>query len=125
MAGVRQGGVLSPDLYSIYVDDLIRVLKSSGIGCYLHRSFAAAPFYADDLVVMSPSLKGLQRLLNLCNDYCIQWDIRLNVKKTKNLFFGCKLAPSHSLQLNGVDIKWEAKWKYIGITVKSGLRSQF
>ena len=71
MAGVRQGGVLSPDLFSIYVDDLIRVLKSSGIGCYLHRSFAAAPFYADDLVVMSPSLKGLQRLLNLCNDHCI------------------------------------------------------
>ena len=73
------------------------------------------------MVVMSPSLKGLQRLLNLCNDYCIQWDIRLNAKKTKNLFFGCKTAPTHSLKLNDADIKWEAKWKYLGINLKSGL----
>ena len=121
MAGVRQGGVLSPDLYSIYVDDLIHLLKSSGIGCHSNRAFESALFYADDMVVMSPSLKGLQRLLNLCNDYCIQWDIRLNAKKTKNLFFGCKTAPTHSLKLNDADIKWEAKWKYLGINLKSGL----
>ena len=33
-AGVRQGGVLSPDFYSIYVNDLLIILKNLGIGCY-------------------------------------------------------------------------------------------
>ena len=41
-------------------------------------------------------------------------------KKTKNLFFGCKTAPPHTLKLNGVEIQWETKWKYLGVTLKSG-----
>ena len=45
-AGVRQGGVLSPDLYNIYVDGLIHIIQNSGIGCYVHKVFAAALFYA-------------------------------------------------------------------------------
>ena len=65
LAGVRQGGVLSPDLYSIYVDELIKKLQRSGIGCHVAHIFAAAIFYADDMCILAPSLKGLQRLLNL------------------------------------------------------------
>ena len=40
-AGVRQEGILSPDFYSLYIDDLFRILESSGIGCYLVHTFAA------------------------------------------------------------------------------------
>ena len=87
-AGVRQGGVLSPDFYSLYVDDLFRILESSGIGCYLVNKFAAALMYADDMALLAPSLKGLQRLLRLCELYCHAWDIKLNAAKSKNLSFG-------------------------------------
>ena len=34
LAGVRQGGVLSPDFYGLYVDELIAILIASGVGCY-------------------------------------------------------------------------------------------
>ena len=102
LAGVRQGGVLSPDLYSIYVDGLINILKSSGAGCHYNLSFAAALLYADDMAVIAPSLKGLQRLLDLCNDYCIKWDIRLNAKKNqKSLLWLQNSAPAYS----------QAKWR--------------
>ena len=87
-AGVRQGGVLSPDFYNIYVDDLVCILKSSGIGCYIRNVFAAALLYADDMCILDPSLKGLQRLLDICSSYCVQWDVCLNPKKTKNMLFG-------------------------------------
>ena len=73
-AGVRQGGVISPDLYCIYVDGLISILQSLGIGCYIKNVFAAAIFYADDMAVLSPSIKGLQRLLDVCAEYCKDWD---------------------------------------------------
>ena len=82
-AGVRQGGSLSPTFYSIYVDELVGILEASGVGCYYLNKFAAALIYADDMAVLLPSLKGLQKLFNLCEKYCIAWDIRLNAKKNK------------------------------------------
>ena len=121
-AGVRQGGVLSPDLYSIYVDCLIGILQSSEIGCYVGGKFAASFFYADDMCVIAPSLKGLQKLLNLCGSYCEQWDICLNAKKTKNMFFGKKINLEHRLLLDGKPIEWVKEWKYLGVVLKSGTR---
>ena len=91
IAGVRQGGVLSPDSYGLYVDDLLSLLEASGIGCYLLNKFAAALMYADDLTLLSPSIKGLQRLLILCENYCNEWDIKLNPKKSK--LFGLTKVP--------------------------------
>ena len=119
-AGVRQGGVLSPDFYSIYVDKLINILKKSGAGCHIQRIFAAALFYADDMAVIAPSIKGLQRLLDLCHAYCVEWDILLNAKKTKNVFFGKGVAPTHSTHINNVPIPWVNQWTYLGVNVKSG-----
>ena len=46
---MRQGGILSPDLYNIYVNDLICKLRKSKIGCHISEIFAAALFYADDM----------------------------------------------------------------------------
>ena len=119
-AGVRQGGVLSPDFYGIYVDELICILKSSNVGCYVLEKFAAALIYADDMAILAPSLRGLQKLLLLCESYCIEWDIKLNPGKTKNLSFGAKSQPSCSLQLNGSSIEWVTKWKYLGVTLLHG-----
>ena len=48
--GIRQGGVLSPDFYSIYVDDLICIMRSSGVGCYLVEKFAAALMFNEILI---------------------------------------------------------------------------
>ena len=119
-AGVRQGGVLSPDLYSLYIDDLITILKSLGIGCYVRGIFAASLFYADDMAVLAPSIKGLQKLLDACNSYCEVWDIKLNEKKTKNICFGIGSTPTHSLSLNGSIIPWENQCVYLGMMLKSG-----
>ena len=121
-AGVRQGGVLSPDFYSIYVDELITILKSSGIGCYVHNIFAAAMFYADDMAIIAPSIKGLQRLLDICGAYCDKWDICLNAKKTRNMSFGTKKEVGFQVTLNGVNVQWAVEWKYLGVVLKSGKR---
>lgn len=121
-AGVRQGGVLSPDFYGLYVDDLFLILESSGIGCYYVDKFAAALMYADDMALLAPSLKGLQKLLLLCEDYCDDWDIKLNANKSKNMAFGKGSTPTHCLTLNSAPIEWVPKWKYLGVTVLAGRR---
>ena len=53
-AGVGQGGVLSPDFYSIYVDGLLQQLKQMRKGCHFLSQFAAALFYADDICIIVP-----------------------------------------------------------------------
>ena len=57
LSGVRQGGVLSPDLYCLYVDDLIRRLEVLNVGCYISQMFLAALLYADDMALLAPSVK--------------------------------------------------------------------
>ncbi|CAL4144648.1 unnamed protein product, partial [Meganyctiphanes norvegica] len=58
--GVRQGGVLSPLLFSLYVDDLLVKLKNNGIGCHIGHHFVGAFGYADDLILLSPSVQGME-----------------------------------------------------------------
>ena len=100
-AGVRQGGVLSPDFYCIYVDELLVKLQNSGKGCHYLGYFAAGLFYAEDMCILSPSIKGLETLLRLCEEYCIEWDIGLNAKKSRNHYFGKRKIISHDILLNG------------------------
>ena len=117
-AGVRQGGILSPDFYSIYIDGLVDVLSRAGIGCHIRNIFLSILLYADDMALMAPSLKGLQKMLDLTENYCRQWDILLNPKKSKNMIFGQKHCLPN-LQLDGNILEWVEKWTYLGITLRS------
>ena len=120
IAGVRQGGILSPCLYCIYVDELIKVLESMKVGCYILETFMAALLYADDIALLAPSVKGLNLLLRTCSEYCIEWDICLNEKKSKAMQFGKKCENLFTLGLNGKPIEWVQTWPYLGVQLVSG-----
>ena len=64
--GVRQGGVLSPVLFAVYVDDILRRLSASGLGCFLGDFQLGYIMYADDLVLISSSLLLLQKMIKIC-----------------------------------------------------------
>ena len=67
-AGVRQG-VLSPN-FCLYIDELVRILKQTRVGCYIRELFISALLYADDMALLAQSLKGLQILLKEYQDFC-------------------------------------------------------
>ena len=85
--GVKQDGVLSPILFSVYLDDLFSKLQESGIGCKLGNSYAGCLAYADDLSFLSPTKKGLQKLVDLCEECAIENDILFNGNKSQFLIF--------------------------------------
>ena len=60
--GVRQGGILSPYLFNVYMDDLSLRLKKNYAGCRIANNIINHLFYADDLVLICPSHRGLQEL---------------------------------------------------------------
>ena len=119
MAGVRQGGILSPNFYSLYVDGLVEILAAAGIGCHVRNTFLSILLYADDMCLIAPSLKGLQRLLLLTENYCADWDIMLNPKKSKNMQFGKRVVDLPPLRLDGKNLDWVDKWTYLGVTILS------
>ena len=57
--GVCQGGILSPTLFSVYVSELIELLHDSGCGCYVNRTFIGCLMYADDLLLLFPTVGGM------------------------------------------------------------------
>ena len=54
--GVKQGGVLSPILFCIYIDSLLKSLAVSGVDCLIGRLFVGTLVYADDIVLCPPQL---------------------------------------------------------------------
>ena len=62
----------------------------------------------------------LQKLLRACEAYCKEWDICLNPKKSRNLYFGRRWDNLCELELNGAKIQWANQWKYLGVDLLSG-----
>ena len=67
--GVKQGGVISPILFCIYMDNLLHGLAASGIGCHMGNVYAGAFGYADDLILLSPSVAALHKMSDICEKY--------------------------------------------------------
>ena len=88
---VQNGGILSPDFFGFYMHDLITQLKSSGFGCNIIHILIACLFFADDIVLLSPSRHGLQKMLDICVSYCKSFCLDFNVKKSKSMVIGKSL----------------------------------
>ena len=95
-------------------------MEKSKKGFHYYGIFAAALFYADDMAVLAPSVKGLENLLSICGMYCADWDICLNAKKSRTLYFGKKVDIRYTILLNGKPVEWVDEWVYLGLTLKSG-----
>ena len=88
--GVRQGSLVSPHLFNVYVDELSVRLNGAEIGCSVGRVNVNHAMYADDLALIAPSTKGLQRLIDICVDYGSQHDVIFNAKKSAVMNFCSK-----------------------------------
>ena len=88
--GVRQGCILSPILFNLYLDEFPRLLESSRDtdSIILPNGLPLnCLFYADDLILISRSAAGLQKQLNILHSYSEKWLLKINLKKTKTLIF--------------------------------------
>ncbi len=75
---MRQGSIMSPKLFAIYVDDLTQSLIKSKIVCMLDEVCYNHIFYADDLCLMASCTIALQKLLDICHEYGVEHDVIYN-----------------------------------------------
>ena len=88
--GVKQGGVLSPILVCIYIDNLLMSLKKNDIGCHVGSHFCGAFGFADDIMLLSPSVSGLQNMLDCCSEFASTNNVEFNPSKSKCITFSQK-----------------------------------
>ena len=65
---VKQGGILSPKLFNVYVDVRSQQLNKVMVGCCMNSKVINHLYYANDLVLLSPSAHGMQKLLSECEN---------------------------------------------------------
>ena len=84
MNGVKQGGILSPVLFTMYLDILLNQLQSCGLGCYIGQTFMGAFAYADDIILLSPTKQSMHGMLKLANMFSKQYNIKFGVGTKKD-----------------------------------------
>ena len=67
--GVRQGAILSPSLFCVYLDTLLTRLRDAGVGCHIGGSFSGPFGYSEDVTLLAPSRQALQVMLDVCKDF--------------------------------------------------------
>ena len=67
--GVKQGGVISPLLFSCYIDKLFFTIRTFSLGYHVGTSYAGAFGYADDIALVAPSMQCLKKMIIICEKY--------------------------------------------------------
>ena len=123
--GVRQGAILSAILYCFYVNDLFKILRRNGSGCWINSNYFGILGYSDDSFLLAPSLDSLQEMLNVCEAYALSHNLKFSTDanpakcKTKCLAFLARDRPLRQVQLCGNPLPWVSHGKHLGNTVEN------
>ena len=121
--GVKQGGPLSPKLFSVYIDNMINKLSELDGGCNIEGVNTSTILYADDTVLLFESKDQLQQAINHLQDYCTDHEIRLNINKTK-YFSTRRTSSKETISINGAELETVSKFKYLGWWLEKNLGNQ-
>ncbi len=116
--GVKQGCVLSPILFNIFISDLPAIFDASCDPVELHDITLSCLLFADDLVIVSKTATGLQTSLNKLEKYCSKWNLYVNIAKTNVVIFnksGKLLNKKHQFFYGNQLIEISRSYKYLGI----------
>lgn len=124
--GVRQGDVLSPKIFNLFINDLPDILSSCENHVNVNERRIDCLMYADDIVLFSDTSEGLQQRLDKLSLFCSKWCLTVNLKKTQVMIFnksGRHL--NYNFHLDGKSVSCTYNFKYLGITfIPSGKFSQ-
>ena len=125
--GVKQGAVLSPRLFCVYTDDLFTLLRKKRTGCWVNGIYIGIVGYADDLLLLSPTLEGLQEMVKTCEDFAHNHNLKFSTStdikkcKTKCMAFTKRKIDLKDIKLNGKVLPWVTSAKHLGCKLTNNI----
>ena len=113
--GVRQEGVTSGIFFAVYINELLKILRKSGLGCHINGIFYGAVIFADDIFLLSASRNGLQVMVDMCSQFASSRNLTFGTNvdqeksKTKCIILSKKSKlnfQAMNISLNGDQLPW-------------------
>ena len=122
--GVRQGCLISPVLFALYLNDLNRQIKESSQGVMVDDISIHSLLYADDLVLLAKNRKDLQSQLDTLDKFSKSLKMEVNLDKTKVMLIQKQKSRAKSKRnkpwkIGDKELKECTSYKYLGVTLKS------
>ena len=117
--GVRQGCVMSPDLFSLYSENIFRNVEDIN-GIIIGGRIINNIRYADDTVLIADSEQDLQHLVDAVVAHSEQLGLELNCKKTQIMVVTKKNdIPRCNIHVNGNILQQVDRYNYLGTVITS------
>ena len=122
-AGVKQGCILSPLLFCLFLNDLQNFISFGSYGIDLDMCTIYILLFADDLVLFAESKVELQRLINRLKLYCDTFKLKINLNKTNIMVFrnGGYLRHYEKWFYDNIPLRVVTYYKYLGLVISSRL----
>jgi len=125
LIGLQQGCVMSPILFSIFINGLAFQLESQGYGVRVRGHWVGSLFYADDIVLLATSQEELQKMMAIVSAFCDTWCLSINNSANKTEVMECGRAahiskspmyrPSFCYNMQGKEIRRTQSYVYLGV----------
>ena len=124
--GLKQGCKLSPLMFSLLMTSLVKEIKEKGkhgIQLIANGVDIFVLVFADDIVLLSDTVPGLQNQINSMQAAADRLGLRVNVHKTKVMSFrlGGHMAGHEKWYLKGQRLDVVSAYKYLGVTLSTKL----
>ncbi len=124
--GVRQGGVASPFLFTVYLDELLVRLEKTNVGCYISHEWYGGFGYVDDMELQCPSIKGLHQLVSTCTEFGREYGVTYNSIMSMCIAF-CKgkarnVEEMPRIYLEDQALSWVLRVKFLGLHINYDLK---
>ena len=118
LRGVLQEGVISPTLFKFFLDDLGEYLDTTK-GIRVGNIQISHLLFADDLIFVSETSSGLQKLIAGLQVFSKQWHMEVNLSKTRISTFNAKYEIGnhvHKFYYCNNEISEAYDYDFLGIT---------
>ena len=114
--GVRQGCILSPLLFNIFMSDLPRKLNQNCNVSISDEVKINCLLWADDIILLSETEEGLRSLLKDIDTYCKENGLNINIDKTKCMIFNkTGRLIRRNFYLGNIKLENVRSYKYLGL----------
>ena len=126
-SGLRQGCVLSPLLFRLYINELPQLLKDNGLGVKVDEGTKVPGLlYADDLAIFADSDDNLNKAFDVVNEWCKVCDLKVNVEKCNVIHFRRKKTEQTRcvFKIGEQIIQTTQSYKYLGVVLNEFLEDK-